>query len=404
MNRFIYKAKRSPYETVDGLVAADTRAAAIEKLSASGLYILSVEEEARGILFDRRGFSFGRKISVKEITTFTRQLSDLLASGLTIVRALGILTDQAQNGTFKEIVLDVKNSCIDGNPLSVCLARHPRVFPSLYRSLIRSGELSGSLDEVLERLADFNDRQLEMRTKITSALAYPALMAFVGLVTITVLLAFVIPRIAVMFSDMGQKLPLPTLILMRLSAAIRAYWWALAVLAAAAWLGLKKVCTTDAARARIDAFMLRMPVLGDLVMKLEIARFSRTLGTLLKNGVPALESLAIVAETVNNSVIKNGILSASESVREGASMADGFSSCSAIPPVVVNMMAVGEEGGRLDDALFKVAESYERETDAAIKVMMSLLEPVMILVLGIVVGFIVISMLLPIFSINFLAG
>ncbi|MBL7156755.1 MAG: type II secretion system F family protein [Candidatus Omnitrophica bacterium] len=405
MPKFIYKAKKSPSDVVEGTIVADNKGSAIQKISNMGYYLLSIDEyiKSRKALEKKSGF-FRERASLKDITNFTRQLSDLLEGGLTIVKALDILHDQTENRRLKDVVADVRDFCIDGNSLSTALARHPKIFSNLFVSMVRSGETGGALENILKRLSDFNEKQLEIQTKIRSALAYPILMSAVGGITIVVLLTFVIPKMITMFGDLGQNLPIPTLVLIGISNTIKRYWWLILFFIILASFIFMRLYKTRDGRLAIDNFKMNMPLFGNLIKKVEIARFTRTLATLLNNGVPILQSLDVVLDTVNNAVVKKEVNKVSTHVRGGANLAFGFSKSSIIPPFVVNMIAVGEESGRVEKSLFKIAESYERETDAAVKVMMSLLEPVLILVLGLVVGFIVISMLLPIFEINFLVG
>ncbi len=401
MPKFVYRAKKDPFNLTEGAITADNRSSAIEKLSGQGYYLLSVEEYLNSL--DSPDRKFSKKASLKEITIFTRQLSDLLEAGITIIKALGILERQVDNEYLKEIISDVRNHCLDGNSLSQGLARHPEMFSELFVSMVRSGEAAGALENILKRLADFNQKQLEMRNKIRSALAYPLLMAIVGTITICVLLTFVIPKMAAMFGDLGQNLPLPTLILIGVSNFTKTWWWLILTAIILACLAARGFYGSTAGKLLIDRFKLSLGLIGGLVKKTELARFSRTLATLLDNGVAMLDSLKITADTVNNSFIKEAIEKISLEVKEGKSLSEAFSKSQLMPEFLVSMVAVGEESGQVENSLFKVAESYERDTDSAIKTMMSLLEPVLILVLGLVVGFIVISMLLPIFEINFLA-
>jgi general secretion pathway protein F len=268
--------------------------------------------------------------------------------------------------------------------------------------MVRSGETGGALEGVLRRLSDYYEKRLDLQTKVRTALAYPIVMASVGIATIVILVTFVIPKMSAMFSDLGQALPVPTRILMWLSTNLIRYWWIFAAVIVACAILLTRALKSSAARARIDSLVLRIPIAGDLARKVEIARFSRTLATLLANGVPILESLGVVSATMGNAVMRLEMERAASAVREGSSLGRSLASSRTIPLSVTNMISIGEESGQLERSLLKVAETYERESDDAIKVMMSLLEPVMILTLGVVVGFIVISMLLPIFEINFL--
>jgi len=404
MSKFIYRAKKSPTQIIEDTVIADTKDSAIEKLSSKGYYLLSIDEYLKSQDPSYKLSAIAKKkISFKDITSFTRQLSDLLEGGLTIVKALAILERQSENRRLKEVIADISNFCIDGNPLSSSLARHPDVFSNFFISMVRSGEAGGVLENILRRLADFNEKQFEIQTKVRSALAYPILMAGVGILTIAVLLTFVIPKMAVMFVDLGQNLPLPTLILISLSNFIKSYWWLVLTFIFAAVFILLQAYKTKSGRLTIDGLKMKIAVFGNLIKKVDLARFTRTLATLLDNGVPILESLSVVSETVNNFVIKEEVKKISTHIRKGSSVSDSFSKSPLIPDFLINMVAVGEEGGQVERSLFKIAESYEREADSAIKIMVSLLEPVLILGLGLIVGFIVISMLLPVFEINFFA-
>ena len=401
--RFVYEAKTGPKDVIKGTLVADNKSAAIQKISRLGYYLLSLEEEAEAMNSARSGRSlFPEKVGIKDITDYTRQLSDLLEAGITIAKALDILHGQTQNKRLKKVILDIRDYCVSGNPLSDALSRHPRVFSDLYVSMVRSGETGGMLDNILRRLADFNEKQLDIRTKIRTALAYPVLMTVVGLSTIIILITFVMPKMTVMFSDFGQALPLPTQILLGISGIIQNYWFILILFAAGIVMTMMKIYNTPHGKFAIDSFKLNAPIMGQMIRKVEIARFTRTLSTLLDNGVPILSALQIVLGTVGNAVIKEDIEKAAVAVKEGASLAQGLNNSVSIPPAVMNMIAIGEEGGHIEKTLLKVAVGFERESDEAIKIMMSLIEPILILTLGIVVGFIVISMLLPIFEMNFL--
>ena len=404
MARFVYEAKKNPQDVIKGVLVADNKAAAIQKVARMGYFLMALEEEteeARAAVGGTFSSVFSR-ITLKDIADFTRQLSDLLESGITIVKTLDLLYNQTPNKKLKAVIMDIRDFCVAGSPLSDALARHPKVFSNLYVSMVRSGETGGALEKILKRLSDFSEKQLEIQTKIRTALAYPILMSVVGLATIIVLMTFVIPKMMVMFADLGQALPLPTQILLAISTIVKNYWWALLVILFAAGTTLVKVYATPEGRLSIDDLKLKAPIFGQLMMKVEIARFARTLATLLENGVPILESLKVTSDTIENAVIKKEVDKAYDAVREGSSLASGFFNSSVIPPAVVNMIAIGEEAGHLERSLFKVAQSYDRESDEAVKIMMSLLEPILILTLGLVVGFIVISMLLPIFEINFM--
>ncbi len=401
MPKFIYKAKKGPKEVTGGTIEAETKAAAISKLSQMGYFPIDVSEVSglegrpKGI-----GYALFRTIGTRDISTFTRQLSNLLGSGVTLLRALNVLVGQTENRYFSGIIQDIHDQVKDGKTLSQNLARHPRFFSSLYVSMVRSGEVGGALEDVLNRLADFSEKEDELRSRIRSAMAYPILMAVVGIGTIIVLLAFVIPRLVTMFEDMGEILPLPTRMLVTLSGWLTSYWWLIAALIFLIIFVVKRRRRSPEGRLAIDRLKLRMPLLGDLIQKAEIARFGRTLGTLLSNGVPILQSIDVVSQTMTNEVLQQEVKKVHSNVAQGLSLTRAIKESSRFPGFVVNLVAVGEEGGLLERSLLRIADTYEREVDRTVKVMTALLEPAMILVMGGVVGFIVISMLLPIFQIN----
>ncbi len=409
MPRFVYEAKQTPTQTVKGSVTAENQRLAIDQISRLGYYIVSVVEEkdlarsAGGDHSTAPGFFF-KRVSLKELTNFTRQLADLLDSGLTIVKALDILDNQSVNKRFKAAIQDIREFCVSGSTLSAALTRHPEVFTNLFVVMVRAGETGGSLEAVLRRLSNFNEKQLEIQTRVRTALAYPLLMTTVGALTILVLLTFVIPRMMGIFEDMGHSLPLPTQILLFISGALTRYWWLCGMLAAGVFTVAFNAYRTPQGRRWIDGARMKLPVFGALSKKIEIARFTHTLATLLENGVSVLEALKVATDTLENILIKNELETAYSAVKSGQSLSASLSGSKVVPGVVIQMIAVGEESGRLEKTLLKVAESFERESDESIKIMMSLLEPVLILTLGLIVGFIVVSILLPIFEISLLAG
>jgi len=403
MTVFIYRAKKGPTQIVEGTVEAESKASALTKLSHQGYFPISICKEGQGKGAVSSAINFFKRVRLHDISVFTRQLSDLLDSGLTLYKALNVVYRQTENRHFQSIIGDIRDQVRDGRPFSEALKRYPNIFSSLYVSMARSGETGGMLDDILARLAGFSESQERLATKIKSALAYPAVMAIVGLVTIVVLITFVIPKIVGMFEDLGQSLPIPTAILVGLSRFFVSYWYIIiGVIALIAFI-ITRIARTEEGSVAIDQLKLSIPIVGDLVKKAEIANFSRTLGTLIENGVPILESLEVISSTMQNAVLKKEILKTYKEVRDGKSLSNSLSSQNHFPMLATNMIAIGEEGGNLEKSLFKVADSYEREADNVIKIMTSLLEPFLILTMGLIVGFIVISMLLPIFQINILA-
>jgi general secretion pathway protein F len=310
------------------------------------------------------------------------------------------LSQQTESKRLQLIVTDLADTIQEGGTLSDGLAKYPSIFSSLYVSITRSGELGGKLEHALGRLSDFLDKEEEMISRVQQAIAYPVFTCAVGLITIVVLMTVVIPRFVVMFEDLGQALPLPTLILVSTSTLMLKFWWL--IIAAVMGIGylLRQRIRSREVKLKLDRLKLTLPVIGILINKIEIARLSRTLATLLDSGIAILPALDAVADTVQNEEIKSELDGARQQVRDGASLGRSLKDAAYLPPYVINMITVGEEGGQLERVLFRIAISYEAQTDKAIRLFMNLLGPALILVMGVIVGFIVISMLLPIFQFN----
>jgi general secretion pathway protein F len=405
MPRFFYRAKKGPQDVTEGTIEADSEAQALSKIGALGMFPLHISQEGAGSPSGRgpSAVKFFGRIRTPDLSVFTRQLADLLESGMTIVNALDILSNQTENKRLKNIIAEVRDYIKSGNALTAALNAYPNVFPPLYISMIRSGEASGTLENVLNRLADFLEEQEAFRAKVQAALAYPILMASVGVATVVVLLVFVMPRVVGIFEDLGQQLPLVTLGLLAVSNFIRAYWYLAIALALLPVFLIRQANRTAEGKAFTDRIKNRTPLLGALLKKTDIARFARTVDTLLSNGVTILQSLEIVEAIVSSGLARRDIRETFIKVRDGAPLAKALAAGSYFPLFVTNMIAVGEESGQLERALMKVADAYEREADKTIKIISSLLEPLMILAMGLAVGFIVISILLPIFQISLIA-
>ncbi|MEK6732156.1 MAG: type II secretion system F family protein [Candidatus Omnitrophota bacterium] len=414
MPRFIYKAKKSPEEIMQGSIEADSESVVVNKLIQSGYYPISVKEEtgfstqsfglcSNNILQVSEASRENLRVKTKDISSFTRQLSELLGSGLALYNALGVIENQAGNASLKMITGNIKSRIKEGKDFSQALKDYPYIFSGLYINLARSGEESGSLNDVLANIADFLEKDQDMRARILTALVYPGLMAIVGFATIFILVTFVVPRIANMFVEMGQQLPLPTRILIGASDFVRAYWFLLAIFIVGAVFLFKTSSSNPAGKNEIDRVKLKIPVFGDLLKNTELARFSRTLSMLLKNGVPMLDSLKITSDVIINSAIKEEIDEIYNDVKAGSSLTLGIKKRKNFPVFVANMTAVGEEGGFLDKALFNIARSYETEVDRLMKIITALLEPGFILMMGLAVGFIVVAMILPVFQISLIA-
>lgn len=405
MPRYFYKAKKGPRDATEGIIDADSESQALSKISALGLFPLSIKQEggSAGIGRGPSAIKFFGRIKTSDLSVFTRQLADLLEAGMTIVNSLDILSKQTENKKLKNIIAEVRDYIKGGNTLTAALNIYPNVFSPLYVSMIHSGEASGAMENVLNRLADFMEEQEEFKTKVQAALAYPILMASVGIATIIVLLIFVMPRVVGIFEDLGQQLPFITLALLAVSNFIRGYWYIAIAMALLSVFLLRQANRSPEGKAFMDRVKNNAPLLGALLKKTDIARFARTMGTLLNNGVTILQSLEIVEAIVSSDLAKKDIRETFTKVRDGAPLAKALAAGAYFPLFVTNMIAVGEESGQLDRAFMKIADSYERETDKMIKIVSSLLEPLMILAMGLVVGFIVISILLPIFQISLIA-
>lgn len=401
MPRFLYKAKSGPAEFKEGKIEAENRNQAASKLGSMGLFVLSVEEETNAFIRgSRRRFFFSRPIPLRALSNFTRQLSNLLSSGLTMLNALGVLIDQTENPHLRRVVGLIRDDIKGGATFSAALAKHPKVFSALYVNMAASGEISGSLEDVLQRLSDFMERDEENIAKVRTSMAYPALMAFVGFITIFVLLSFVAPRLTAIFLDLGQALPLPTILLIAVSSFFARFWILIIISIVIAAIAVNRWLKSEEGKAAFDALKLKVPLLGPFMQKVEIARFGRTLGTLVGNGVPIIQALSVASNTLDNTLMRRDIENARKDVVEGAQLSASIKRSRRFPAMVINMIAVGEESGMLEKSLFKIADAYDAEVERTIKAITSLLEPALILFMGIVVGFIVIAMLLPIFQLN----
>jgi len=397
MPRFVYKAKSGPHDIKEGVIESETERAAIYKITQAGLFPLEINEQKSGAAAPL--FHWQKKISWEGLAVFTRQLADLLSSGLTILKALEVLSNQA-DGRFKIVIDDLRGFVKDGGAFSSGLTRHPEIFSDVYISMIKAGEAGGMLEQILARLADYAQTEDQLRSRVRSALAYPILMIIVGIATVVVLLTFVIPKIVVIFEDMGQELPLATLLLINLSSFLIHYGWLILAGLAILIFILNRQGKTSEGKFFIDNIKIKAPIIGELICKSEIARFSKTLGTLLVNGVPMMQALKIANSVVENRVLSRDLDVVTKDVLGGVAFSKAVIKARNFPLFVTNMIAVGDESAHLEKALLKASESCERDVDRLVRVFTSLLEPVIILVMGIVVGFIVISMLLPIFQIN----
>ena len=340
-----------------------------------------------------------KKVKSKEVAVFSRQLATMVNSGLTLVRALTVLQEQTENGTFAEIIADVRSRVEQGSSLSVSLTKHPKVFGTLYVAMVQAGEVGGALDETLVRLADTLESGVRLRSKVKSAMAYPVVVLTLIVFIVMAMLLFIVPIFSKMYAELGGELPLPTRTLVNISNLLGKFWWLFGLVTVGSVVGVKRWIRTPDGRTKWDRFKLRLPIFGKLVQKVAISRFARTMSVLSRTGVPVLQALDIVSATSGNAMVSAALRDVQESVKRGESLAGPLSRHEVFPPMVTHMMTVGEETGALDAMLAKVADFYDQEVDDSVNALTSLIEPVLIIVMGVAVGGILICLYLPMFNI-----
>ena len=345
-----------------------------------------------------------KKVKGKEIVIFSRQLSTLVSSGIPIVQGLSILEEQTLNPSFKEVIGKIRGDIEGGLSIGDALSKHPKLFSELYVNMVRSGELGGILDVILERLSSYLESADALKRKVKSAMMYPVIIAiFAGGVT-AMLLTVVVPKFVGMFLESGMKLPLPTQILWDLSNFLKSSMHFLIIGIIALVVGFKYYHKTPAGKRQVDKLMLKIPMFGEMLLKVAVAKFTRTFGTLVKSGVPILQALDTVAKTSGNKIIEEAILKARDSIREGERISDPLKESGVFPPMVTQMISVGEETGNLDTMLMKIADFYDNEVDPAVTGLTALIEPVVIVVLGVIIGSVVLALYMPMFEMGELAG
>ena len=404
---FSYQATDKKGQEVTGMVEADSLALAINQVRSLGYFPTKVKEDA-GKLARRKGkakgkgfnLTIGGSVKRKQITLMTRQLATLIDAGLPLLRSLSILYDQQKPGKLKNILDELVNDVQSGTTFSEALAKHPKAFDKLYVNMVRAGEVGGMLEVVLNRLADFAEKREALARKVKSAMVYPVMVILVASGIVTFLLVRVVPTFAEIFADLGGALPAPTQFLVDASEVLKKSYLKVIIVAVVSVVVIRLVFKIELVRAIKDRVVLKLPLFGQLVRKIGVARFSRTLGTLITSGVPILQSLSIVKETIANRVIARAVGEVHDSIREGETIAGPLEESGAFPPMAVNMIDVGEETGNLDSMLLKVADIYDAEVEAAVDGMLQMLEPALMVGLGGIVGFIVVSMYLPIFTIG----
>ena len=398
MSTYSYTAKPSAGTQTRGKIQGDSKAAVAAELRRRGLTVLSVEEQ-KGLPDLSELMEGFTRIKLHDKVIFSRQFATMIKAGLALLRALYILEAQTENPRFRKILSEVRQDVEAGSPLSDALERHPVAFDRLYVSMVRAGEVGGVLDVTLERLATQLEKDDSLRRSVKSAMTYPIMIGVFAILVLFALIIFVIPIFGAMYNDLGGQLPLLTRIMVSLSDFLRSFWFVVFPAMFLAIYGLKRLKATKTGRETWDKTKLRLPMkLGPIVQKIAVARFSRTLATLVSSGVPILQAIEITGRTSGNTVIEHAMEGVKENIKSGDSIARPLEKVSVFPPMVTQMIAIGEETGALDTMLHKIADFYEDEVDSAIKSLTSILEPIMMIFIGGIVGLVVISMYLPIFN------
>ncbi|HJQ21737.1 MAG TPA: type II secretion system F family protein [Gemmatimonadaceae bacterium] len=396
MASFTYTARDAKGELKSATVDATSREEAISQLKKQRLNVIKIDEQVKK---KKAG-----KVPIRQIVIFTRQFSTMINSGLPLVQAMSILAEQSEDPNLRDVTKQVVFDVESGNTVADALRKHPGAFSELYVNMVAAGEAGGILDTILMRLAVFMEKNDALVRKVKGAMIYPGVIMTVAAGAITVLLIFVIPTFVKMFREAGIPLPLPTRIVIAMSEFLQSYWWLMAIIIGAGVYSLRKYYATQDGKLVIDRLMLKMPVLGDVIRKSAVSRFTRTLGTLIGSGVSILDGLEITAKTSGNRVIQDAIMESRASIAGGETISAPLKKSQVFPPMVISMINVGEQTGGLDEMLGKIADFYDEEVDAAVSGLLALMEPVMIVFLGVVVGGMVIAMYLPIFDMVNAAG
>ena len=394
---YVWKGKNSYGETRKGEVEAPDQAAALGYVKRMRITNPVIKEKPKE-LFGNIAF-FQPRVTGKDVIVFTRQLSTMIDAGLPLVQCLEVLGKQQDNSTFKKVLLNIQTDVESGTTFADSMRKHPKVFDNLFTNMIEAGETGGILDTILSRLAIFMEKSMALKKKIKGAMTYPAICLAISILILVVILVFVIPVFSKMFESFGSALPLPTQIVVNMSNMVKSYFVFFILGFFALIFGFKKIYNTEKGRISIDAMLLKAPVAGILIKKVAVAKFTRTLGTMLQSGVPILEALQVVGKTAGNKVIERAVFRVADSIAEGRPIAEPLEECGVFPNMVVQMINVGESVGALDTMLEKIADFYDEEVDQAVGNLTAMLEPFMMVFLGGMIGGLVVAMYLPIFKI-----
>ncbi len=394
MPNYAWKGRNRAGLIKEGVLAADSKEIALASLRRQNIVVTGIRERGKEISLTK----VGRKVPPKTLAVFTRQFSVMIDAGLPLVQCIEILANQQEHKNFQKILLQVRQDVEAGSTLADAMRRHPKAFDNLYVNMVAAGEAGGILDTILQRLSIYIEKAVKLRSQVRSAMIYPIAVIVIAAIVVAVILLKVIPTFAALFMSLGAELPLPTRIVIASSNFLARYWWAFALLIAATAYGIRRYYATHSGRRVIDGLLLKTPILGSILRKVAVARFCRTLATLTSSGVPILESLDITARTAGNAIVEDAIYETRRSVEGGKTIVEPLRATNVFPNMVTQMIGVGEQTGALDAMLNKIADFYEDEVDAAVAGLVKLLEPLMIFILGIVIGGIVIAMYLPMFT------
>jgi type IV pilus assembly protein PilC len=397
---FAYKVKDKSGKLVEGSLEAENSQLVVTKLRSMGFTPIEITQQGGvNVHKELKLPGLSDRVKLKDVSVFSRQFATMINSGLSLLRSLYILAEQTESKPLAAIVNQVRIDVETGSSLSQALAKHPKAFNRLYVSMVKAGEIGGALDSTLMRLAETIEKQVELRRKVKSAMTYPTVVAALVLIIVSAMLLFVIPMFEDIYKQLGGTLPAPTQFLIKISNFMRTFWWLIfgAEIGFAIWF--RRWINSEEGRKKWDAIKLKVPIFGKLVRKTALARFSRTLSALVRSGVPILESLDIVAETAGNWVVASAVRDTQAAVKRGEPLSKRLEEHDVFPAMVVQMMAVGEETGALDEMLDKIADFYDQEVEATVDALTSLIEPLLIVVMGVCVGGMIISLYLPMFNI-----